>query len=149
MAQQVTINVSALNHFLNRVVQPYLRDKADEIASEIRRTAPAGATNELRNSVEVRPGAKGSVSISVTAPYAGFVSEGTGPGASPPRAQYYPKLRRRGLILWSDSKGANPQAVAHGISLKGTPANPYFEDSIARILGGFNFKWIIKKPETK
>lgn len=145
----VQFNVSAYNKFLNKVVQPYLRNRAEEIAREIHRTAPIGGTSELRNSVRIEEGAKGSIQIMVTAPYAGYVTEGTGPAANPPRAPYYPKLRRRGLILWSESKNLSAGAVAHGIAAKGTPANPFFENSIASVLGKYNFKWISRRSETK
>ena len=144
----VQYNVGAYNRFINRVVQPYLRNKAEEIADEVRRTAPTGATSDLRNSVTITEGSKGSITIKVEAPHAGYVTYGTGPGATPPRPPYYPKLRRRGLILWSDSKNVDPGKIAHGISIHGTPANPYFENSIAQVLGRFNFKWITRRIET-
>lgn len=140
----VHINVGAFNRFLNRTVQPYLRSKADLIASEARRTAPVGATNELRNSIVVRQGSNGSVRVEVQANYAGYVTEGTGPQALSPKAPYYPKLRRRGLILWSDSKNLNAGAVAKSISTQGTPPNPFFENSIATVLNRYNFRWIRK-----
>ncbi len=142
MAQDVKVNIVALNRFMSRVVQPYLLKKAEDIAEEARRLAPVGATNDLRDSIEVRPIGNGGVQIRVNAPHAGFVEYGTGPQANPPRAPYYPKLRRRGLILWSESKGLNPGAVASSIAVKGTPANPFFEESITRVLGRFNFRWI-------
>lgn len=149
MADTVQINLGALNRFMNKTVQPYLRNKADEIAAEARRTAPVGGTSDLRNSIRVEDGPKGSVRVVVTAPYAGYVTQGTGPQANPPRSPYLPKLRRRGLIIWSEAKNANPYAVAHGIGTKGTPANPYFEESIARTLGRFNFRWIRRDLETR
>lgn len=138
----VHINVGALNRFINRTVQPYLRSKADEIAAEARRTAPTGATNNLKNSIVVRTGPNGSARVEVQADYAGYVTQGTGPQGTPPQSPYYPKLRRRGLILWSDSKGVSPYAVAHGIAANGTPANPFFEEAIATVLNRFNFRWI-------
>lgn len=141
---KIHINVGAFNRFINRTVQPYLRSKADQIAEEARRTAPVGATNELRNSIVVRTGAHGSVRIEVQADYAGYVTQGTGPQASPPQAPYYPKLRRRGLILWSNSKGLNPGAVAKGISTQGTPPNPFFEEAITTVLNRYNFRWFRK-----
>lgn len=149
MAGQVKIDLGALNRFLNRTVQPYLRTKADEIADEARRRAPSGATQQLRNSISVLPGPKGSIRIEVSAHHAGFVSYGTGPQATPPQAQYYPRLRRRGLILWSDSKNLNPHAVAHGIAAHGTPPNPFFEESIAHVLNRFNFRWIRRNSEIR
>lgn len=139
---QVHVDVAALNRFLNRTVQPFLRKAAEEIASEARRNAPHGSTNELANSIRVTEGTRGSVRVEVTAPYAGYVSQGTGPGADPPRTPYYPKLRRRGLILWSEDRRLNPYSVAHGIAQKGTPANPYFENAVSRILTRFQFRWI-------
>lgn len=148
MADNVKIDLGALNRFLNRTVQPYLRKKAEEIAEEARRSAPVGGTNDLRNSISVKPGPKGSVRVEVSAPHAGFVTQGTGPQGNPPKAAYYPRLRRRGLILWSDSKNLNPHAVAHGISLNGTPPNPFFEESIVAVLGRFNFRWIRRDLET-
>lgn len=140
---KVQINVSALNRFISRQVEPYLLKKAKEIADEARGRAPK-ATGELATSITVGRGTKkGSVVIKVDAPHAGFVHQGTGPQHQPsPRAPYYPKLRRRGLILWSESKAVNPYEVAHGISQKGTPPNPFLEESIAKVLGRFNFKWI-------
>lgn len=146
MAGQSTvhINVGALNRFINRTVQPYLRSKADEIAAEAIRTAPMGATNRLKNSIVVRPGFNGAVRVEVQADYAGYVTQGTGPQGTPPQASYYPRLRRRGLILWSDSKSVSPYAVAHGIAAKGTPANPFFEEAIATVLNRYNFRWIRK-----
>lgn len=149
MASNVQINIGSVNKFLNKTVQPYLRKKAEEIAVEARNTAPIGATSALRDSIIVTTGAKGSVKVSVTAPYAGFVSEGTGPAAISPRAAYYPRLRRRGLILWSDSKNLNPYKVAHGISIHGTPPNPYFENAITSVLGPLGFRWIKKDFENK
>lgn len=138
----VKLNISAFNKFVSKTVQPYLRKKAEEIADEARRTAPVGATSDLKNSITVTDGPNGSVKISVNADHAAYVTYGTGPQANPPKPAYYPKLRRRGLILWSESKNANPYAVAHGISQNGTPPNPYFEDSVARILNRFSFRWI-------
>jgi hypothetical protein len=138
----IKMNLAAMNRFLSRTVQPYLRQKAEEIADEARRRAPRGATGALQNSISVGLGPKGSVQIRVSADYAGFVHEGTGPQATPPRAAYYPKLRRRGLILWSDSKNLNPQAVAHGISQRGTSPNPFLTESVEVVLNRFNFKWI-------
>lgn len=139
----VQVNISALKKFLNKTVQPYLLKKAEEIAEEARKKAPHGATGELANSITVGPGLNNSVAIKVGADHAGFVHEGTGPQHQPsPRSTYYPKLRRRGLILWSDSKSVNPSEVAHGISIGGTPANPFLTDSIEKVLGRFNFKWI-------
>jgi len=138
----VQVNLGALSKFMNRTVQSYLRKKAEEIADEARRTAPVGATGDLANSILVTTGAKGSVKIEVGAPYAGYVIHGTGPQATPPRPPYFPKLRRRGLILWSESKSLDPYAVAHGISQKGTPPNPFFEEAVKKVLSGFNFVWI-------
>lgn len=146
---EVSFNLGAYNRFLNRVVQPYLRNKAEEIAEQARRTAPVGATNELRNSIRVTDGPRGSVRIEVNAPHAGYVAEGTGPQATPPRPNYYPRLRRRGLILWSDSRGLNPYAVAHGISQRGTPPNPFFENSISAVLNRFDFRWITRNVEQR
>ncbi len=143
MAENVKIDVGALNRFLNRTVQPYLRRKAEEIADEARRTAPVGATGDLQSSITITEGARGSVRVEVNAPHAGYVTHGTGPAVG--RPAYYPKLRRRGLILWSESKGLNPGAVAQGIARTGTDPNSYFEDSIARVLGRFNFLWIRKE----
>lgn len=148
MANNIRINRVGLDRFLNRTVQPYLRRKAEEIADEARRTAPLGATGELRNSISVIPGAGGNVQIRISADHAGFVTYGTGPQAIPPRPAYFPKLRRRGLILWSDSKGLNPYAVARGIAAHGTAPNPFFEESIQRVLGKFNFRWINRNIET-
>lgn len=145
----IRINRAALDRFLNRTVQPYLRRQADEIAEEARRTAPLGATGDLRNSISVHPGVNpGSVQIRISAAHAGFVTYGTGPQANPPHPAYIPKLRRRGLILWSGSKGLNPYAVAQGISVKGTAPNPFFEEAIARVLGRLNFRWINRNIET-
>lgn len=144
MADNVKIDLGALNRFINRTVQPYLRNKAEEIAEEARRSAPTGGSNDLKNSISVKEGPKGSVRVEVNAPYAGFVTQGTGPQANPPQAPYYPKLRRRGLILWSDAKNVNPHAVAHGISVNGTPPNPFFEESISKVLGRFEFRWITR-----
>jgi hypothetical protein len=146
MAGQATvhINVGALNRFINRTVQPYLRTKAEEIASEARRRAPVGATDNLKNSIVVRQGFNGGVRVEVQADYAGYVSQGTGPRANPAQANYYPRLRRRGLILWSDSKNVSPYAVAKGIAAHGTPANPFFEEAIATVLNRYNFRWIRK-----
>lgn len=144
MADNVSIDIRSLNRFLNKVVQPYLLKKAEEIAEEARRNAPIGATSDLRNNITVSPGANGGVKISLNSDHAGFVTQGTGPQANPPRAPYYPRLRRRGLIAWSDSVNLNPYKVAHGISQKGTKPNPFFEESIASVLNRFDFKWIRK-----
>lgn len=145
---EVHFDVGAYNRFINRVVQPYLRSKAEEIAEEARRNAPVGATQELKDSIRVTEGTKGSVRITVGADHAAFVTYGTGPQATTPKPPYYPRLRRRGLILWSEHKNANPYAVAHGISQKGTPPNPFFENSIAKVLGRFDFRWIRRDIQT-
>lgn len=145
---QVRVNLVAFNKFLNRTVQPYLRARAEEIADEARRTAPIGATGDLRNSIRVLPGANGEVTIKVEAPHAVYVSEGTGPQANSPKPPYYPRLRRRGLILWSNSKNLNAHAVAKGISQHGTPPNPFFEEAVQKILGRYNFQWIRKDLES-
>lgn len=144
---EVKVNLIAFNRFLNRTVQPYLRARAEEIADEARRTAPVGATGELKNSIRVVTGARGEVSVKVEAPYVVYVAKGTGPQATPPREPYYPKLRRRGLILWSDNKNLNAHAVAYGIAQHGTPSNPFFEEAVQKILSRYNFKWIRKDLE--
>lgn len=138
-----SVNISALNQYVNRVVQPYLMLKAKEIAEEAKRAAPVGATGDLKDSIIVERNAKGGATVKATAPYAGYVHQGTGPGHTPnPRPPYFPKLRRSGLILWSESKRLNPYQVAHGIAEKGTPANPFLEVSISKILGKYQFRWI-------
>lgn len=142
MADNVTLDLVAFRRFLNKTVQPYLLSKAEEIAQEVRRNAPIGATSQLRNSIRVEPGPNSGARISITVDYAAYVVHGTGPQATPPRAQYYPKLRRRGLILWSDSKNLNAHQVAHGISQKGTKPNPFFEESVAAVLKKQDFRWI-------
>lgn len=141
MAVTVKINAGALNRFFERPVKPYLLKKAREVAEEAKRNTPT-STGELRTSIRVE--SEGSkVFVKVTAPHAGFVHEGTGPQHQPsPRANYYPKLRRRGLILWSESKQLNPYQVAHGIQANGTPANPFLTDALEKVLGRYQFKWI-------
>lgn len=142
MAVIVKVNRGAYNSFLNKIVQPYLAKQAREIAAEAQRNAPVG-TGELRSSIQVTKGERGGVKIQVNAPHAGYVHEGTGPQHQPsPRANYFPKLRRRGLILWSESKSLNPYAVAHGIAANGTPANPFLTDALEKVLGRYNFRWI-------
>lgn len=145
MATTIQVNVAALNRYMNRVVQPYLMRKAQEIANEARAKAP-NATGELQNSITVERGDKASATVKVNAPHAGFVHQGTGPQHQPnPRAKYYPKIRGgRSLILWAMTKGLDPYKVAHGISQKGTPANPFLEESIAKVLGKFQFRWVRK-----
>lgn len=147
MAEKVQINLGALNRFINRTVQPYLRARAMEIAEEARKNAPVGSTGELRDSIIVTEGPRGSVKVSVEAPHAGFVHQGTGPQANPPQAPYFPKLRRRGLILWSEDKGLNPYAVAGAISQRGTPSNPFFEEAIVKVLNRFDFRFINRNIE--
>lgn len=142
MADNVKLDLVAFRRFLNKTVQPYLLNKAEEIAQEARRRAPVGATSQLRNSIRVEPGPNGGARISITADYAAYVVDGTGPQATPPRPQYYPKLRRRGLIMWSNSKNLNPYQVAHGISQKGTKPNPFLEESVAAVLKKYDFRWI-------
>lgn len=144
----IQVNISALNKFLSNQVQPYLLKKAKEIAEEARVNAPKGATGSLASRISVEKTGKGGASVKVDTDYAGFVHEGTGPQHQPsPRAPYFPKLRRRGLILWSDSKNLDPYQVAHGISQDGTPANPFLSDAIEKVLGRFNFKWINRRLE--
>lgn len=145
---EVKVNIAAFNRFLNQQVQPYLMKKAEEIAQEARINAPVGATGDLRSSINVKRGAKGSVTVNVDADHAGYVHQGTGPQANPPQAPYFPRVRRRGLILWSDSKGLNPYQVAHGIAANGTPANPFLEQAIQKVLSGFKFRWIKRDLET-
>ena len=139
---EVKINVYAKNRFLNRTVRPYLRKKAEEIVDEARRRAPVGATGELENSFMIFDGPNGGVQIRNTAAHAGYVHQGTGPQANPPRAAYYPKLRRRGLILWSESKGLDAGSVARGIAVKGTAPNPFLEEALQTVLARYNFRWI-------
>lgn len=141
----IEFNTAAYNRFLNRVVQPYLFKKAEEIAKEAKNAAPAGATNDLRDSIRVEKNNSGGATVKVEAGHAGFVHQGTGPQHQPnPNPPYFPKLRRRGLIAWSESKNANPYKVAAGISNSGTPANPFLEESIAKVLSRFQFRWIRK-----
>lgn len=142
------INKAGMTRFLNKTVQPYLEKKAREIAAEAVKAAP-NATGELAQSISVRKAPRGGVEIQVTAPHAGFVHYGTGPQHQPTaRPNYYPKLRRRGLILWAESKGANPHQVASGIAKNGTPANPFLQESIEKVLGKFQFKWITRDVGT-
>lgn len=139
----VRINVSALNDFVTRTVQPYLAIKAEEIANEARARAPEGATGELKGSIHVERTPKGGVNIKVDALHAGFVHQGTGPGHIPDaRPSYYPKVRKKGLVFWADAKGANPYKVAAGIAKNGTKANPFLEEAIQKVLTGFQFRWI-------
>lgn len=139
----VSINVGALNNFVSRTVQPYLFHKAEEIANEARAAAPSGGSGELKGSIHVERDPKGGAKILVSAPYAGFVHQGTGPGHIPnARPAYFPKVRKRGLILWADSRNANPYKVAAGIAKNGTQANPFLEESIRKVLQGFQFRWI-------
>jgi hypothetical protein len=141
----VAVNISALNNFINRTVQPYLVGKAEEIANEARTLAPTGATGELRNSINVERIANGGVSVRVDAPYAEAVHQGTGAGHIPDaRPNYFPRVRKRGLILWADSRNLNPYAVAAGISKHGTKANPFLENAVQKVLGRFQFRWIKK-----
>lgn len=141
----VTFNMSAFNRFLGRSVQPYLEQKAREIAEEARINAPTGATGDLKSSINVERTGKNGVRVHVTAEHAGFVHQGTGPGHIPsPRNTYFPSVRKRGLVVWAAGKGANPYKVAHGISQKGTPANPFLADAIEKVLGKNNFRWIKK-----
>lgn len=138
----VKINKAALGRFLNKQVQPFLAKKAREVVAEAMKSAP-NATGELQSSMSVKNGPRGSVEIIVNAPHAGFVHSGTGPQHQPtPRPPYFPKVRRRGLILWSESKGANPYQVAAGIAKNGTPANPFLSDSLEKVLGRYQYKWI-------
>lgn len=142
---KVTVNISALNQFMSRTVQPYLVKKAEEIAAEAKANAPVGATGDLKNSIHVERTPGGGVSVKVDAPYAEAVHQGTGPRHIPnAQPAYYPRVRKRGLILWADSKGANLYKVAHGISKNGTPANPFLEEAIQKVLRGFQFRWINK-----
>lgn len=143
----ITWNPTAYNRFITRTVQPYLRKKAQDIAEEAARRAPIGATGELRDSISVIPSRTG-VRVVINAGYAGFVHQGTGPQGNPPRPNYYPRLRRRGLIMWSDSKNLNAQNVAHGIAQRGTAPNPFFKEAIDHVLGPFNLKWINTDLET-
>lgn len=139
----IHVNVGALNDFLSRTVQPYLTQKAQEIANTARETAPVGATGDLRSSIHVERKPRGGVSIVADAPHAGFVHQGTGPGHIPDaRPSYFPRVRKRGLILWADNKGVNPYKVAAGIARNGTPANPFLEEAIQNTLRGFQFRWI-------
>lgn len=141
---KIQVNIAGLNRFLSLSVQPFLLRKAQEIADEARVLAPVG-TGELRNSITVERGPKFSAVVRVRADYAGFVHQGTGPGHIPnPQPAYFPRVRKRGIIVWADSKGLNPYAVAHGISQKGTQANPFLEEAIQKILGRNNFRWIKK-----
>lgn len=142
----VKINVSALNNFLNRTVQPYLAKKAQEIADEAKQLAPQGATGDLRNSIHVERTAKGGVSVKVDSGHAGFVHQGTGPGHIPsPNPSYFPRVRKRGLILWADNRNINPYKAAAGIARNGTPANPFLEEAIQRVLSrSAAFRWITK-----
>jgi len=141
---EIKVNITALNRFLNGVVQPYLKNKAEEIVKEAQQNVHS-ASGELKSSMRVEPGDKGSVRIVVDAPYAGFVHEGTGPQHQPsPNPPYFPRLRRSGLILWAEEKGLNPYKVAQGIAKNGTPANPFLSDALAQVLGKYKFKWIKK-----
>lgn len=141
----VTVNVSALNDFLNRTVQPYLVRKAEEIASEARSLAPSGGTGDLKNSIHVERTPNGGATVKVDSEHAGFVHQGTGPGHIPnAHPSYFPRVRKRGLILWADSKGANPYKVASGISKSGTRANPFLDEAVQKVLGRFQFRWINK-----
>lgn len=145
---QVSVNIGALNSFLNNTVQPYLLKQAQEIAEEARRLAPEGATGDLKGNIRVERtfGSKGGVTVKADSPHAGFVHQGTGPGHIPnPRPNYFPGIRKRGLVIWSDSKGLNPYTVAKGIFVHGTPAKPFLEDAVQNVLGKFKFRWINKE----
>lgn len=140
---EVRINMAAYRNFLNRSVQPYLMKKAEEIAQEARNNVPVGATSELKNSVHVDRLPNGGASVKVSAPHASAVHDGTGPGHVPdPRPAYFPRVRKRGLVIWSENKNLNPYKVAHGISKRGTPANPFLADAIEKVLGRSRFRWI-------
>lgn len=143
----IRVNLSAFNSYVSRVVQPYLLQKAEEIARVARTEAPK-ATGNLANSVIVEKGPKGSAIVRVKAGHAGFVHQGTGPQHTPAaRAPYYPRVSA-GLMRWAMTKGLNPYEVAHGISNSGTPANPFLEKAIEQVLGSFKFRWIRRDLNT-
>lgn len=144
MANIVKINVFAKNRFFNRTVRPYLHRVAEEIVEEARRRTPVGATGELERSFRIIDGPNGGVQVVNDAPHVAYVHQGTGQQADPPRPNYYPRLRRRGLILWSESKNLNPGAVARSIASKGTAPNPFMTESLEVVLARYNFKWIRK-----
>jgi len=143
----VKVNLSAFNSYVSRVVQPFLVQKAEEIARIARQEAPK-SSGDLANSITVERGPKGSAVVRVHSPHAGYVHQGTGPHHTPsPRAPYYPRVSA-GLLRWAMTKGLNPYAVAKGISTAGTPANPFLETAIEQVLGKYKFKWIRKDLNT-
>lgn len=144
-SQPVHINIAAYHRLITRVVQPYLMKKGHEIAKAAGQNAPVGATGDLAQSIVVQAGEKGGATVKVNAPHAGFVHQGTGPQHVPdPRSPYFPRLRSRGLILWSMTKGLDPFKVAQGISQSGTPPTPFLANAIETVLGRFRFRWIKK-----
>ncbi len=143
----VRVNLSALNNYISRVVQPYLLRKAEDIARVAKTEAPRSSGN-LANSIIVEKSPKGGAIVRVKAGHAGFVHQGTGPQHVPgARAPYYPRVSAS-LIRWAMTKGLNPYAVAHGISNNGTPANPFLERAIEQVLGSFKFRWIRRDLNT-
>ncbi len=143
---QIQVNISAFNKILNTTARPFLLQKAREIADEARSLAPVGATGDLKNNITVEIGEGNSIVVKVSTEYAGFVHQGTGSQHIPdPRANYYPGIRKSGLIMWSASKGVNPYKIAHGISIAGTKPNPFLSEAIEKVLGKFSFRWISRE----
>lgn len=143
----VRVNLSAFNNYVSRVVQPYLIQKAEEIARVARQEAPK-SSGDLANSIVVERGPRGSAIIHVNSSHAGFVHQGTGLQHRPDsRAPYFPRVSAR-LLKWAMTKGLNPYTVAHGISNHGTPANPFLERAIEQVLGNYKFRWIKKDLNT-
>jgi hypothetical protein len=68
----VRVNLSALNSYVSRVVQPFLVQKAEEIARVAREEAPK-SSGDLADSVSVERGPKGRAIFRVSAIYACFV----------------------------------------------------------------------------
>lgn len=154
MAFKAKLNVKNLDRWLNGgsgQVQPFLKNLAHQIEHQARINAPKD-TGRLEQSIHARLNRRLSLNrgvvIVANAPYARYVHEGTGPQHRPePRPNYYPKLRRRGLILWSENKRLNPYAVAAGIAANGTPAVPFLSDAVNKVVEDTpGLTWIKKLP---
>lgn len=145
------INRQAVTVFLNGPVQERLRQIAEEIRHQAQIEAPV-ATGDLAHSGRVSrattapsgPGIRGEgVKIEFSSPHALFVHQGTGPAHIPSgRSRYFPALRTGpgGLVHWAQGKGLPPGAVAKGIFLHGTPANPFLLRAIEGVLRKYNLR---------
>lgn len=92
---------------------------------------PAVDRGTLRNSVETRTTAKGTITVAITAPHAPYIEDGTRP-FWPPLQPLIDWVRRKGLADGEGEVVSIARAVQHTIATRGIQPRHYMRKAFAR-----------------